>query len=52
MRQEIKKILFAIAALVLIDALIAFYLGALILGFLLLFAAACFVFGGIQTASK
>ena len=48
MGQEIRKVLFAIAALIVVDALIAFNLSAIIPGALLLVAAFCFLIGGVQ----
>ncbi|PRX56445.1 hypothetical protein [Flagellimonas meridianipacifica] len=48
MKHEIEKILFFIAILVFIDSLLAFFLGAVIPGILLVFSSSVFVFGGIK----
>lgn len=48
MGRDAIKTMFTFAVLVCIDALIAFYLGAIIPGILLLVPATSFVFGGIQ----
>ncbi len=48
MSQEIRKVLFAIAVLIVINALVAFYLGAIIPGILLLISAFCFLIGGLH----
>lgn len=48
MGKEIRKVLYAIIALIVVDALVAFYLGAMIPGALLLVAAICFLIDGVQ----
>ncbi len=52
MKYEAKKIQFFIAIMVLIDSVSAFYLGAMIPGFLLIFASFTFVLGGIKNKAE
>jgi|GEM_PF-3052295 len=49
MKQEIGKILFFVAVLVGIDALLAFFLGATIPGILLILSSLLFVLGGMKS---
>ncbi|BFP39962.1 hypothetical protein FGF1_08070 [Flavobacteriaceae bacterium GF1] len=49
MKHEIKKVLFFTSLLVCIDALLAFYLGAVVPGVLLVFSALSLVLGAIKT---
>ena len=48
MSQDAKKVLLVISSLVVIDALIAFYMSAIVPGVLLLASAFCFFLVGIQ----
>ncbi|MEM9649374.1 MAG: hypothetical protein AAF969_12915 [Bacteroidota bacterium] len=50
MKHEIRKLLFSIAVLVLIDSILGFYLGAIIPGGLLLFSSFTFMLGGMKTS--
>ena len=47
LKHEVKKVVFTIAVLVVIDAILAFYLGATIPALLLLTGSSCFVLAGI-----
>jgi hypothetical protein len=49
LKQDRGKLLWSLALLVLIDALLAFYLGGWIPGILLTVAALCFVFSGYKS---
>ncbi|WP_422081171.1 hypothetical protein [Ulvibacterium sp.] len=51
MKREIEKILFFIAFMVCIDSLLAFFLGAVVPGILLLFASFIFGLAGIKNAT-
>lgn len=51
MKHEIEKILFFIAFMVCIDSLLAFFLGAVVPGILLLFASFIFGLAGIKSAT-
>jgi hypothetical protein len=46
--KESKKVLWLLSILIIIDALLAFYLGGLIPGVLLLAAALCFIIAGYR----
>ena len=48
MSQDAKKVLLVISSLIVIDALIAFYMSAIVPGVLLLASAFCFFLVGIQ----
>lgn len=47
-QQEIKKVLWLLSFLVTVDALLAFYLGAIVPGVLLLLSATCFFMTGLK----
>jgi len=52
LNYEIKKVLTLISALVTVDALLAFYLGGILPGILLLIAALCFILARFNIYSK
>lgn len=51
LKSELRKLTWAIAVLVLIDALLGFYLGGMIPGALLTIAALCFAISGYKCVS-
>ncbi len=52
LKQELRKLSWLLALLIALDALLAFYLGGMIPGFLLVAAAACFVTAGLKNKPK
>ena len=48
MKHEARKVLFFIAIMVVLDSLIAFYLGATLPGILLVISSSCFGLGGVK----
>ncbi|SHG28401.1 hypothetical protein [Flagellimonas flava] len=49
MQHEVKKILFLIAILVIVNSILALYLGAIVPSVLLFFSSFAFTVGGIKT---
>ena len=52
MRHEIRKVMLFLSALIVIDSFLAFYLGAIIPGILLILSAFSFVLSGINNENK
>lgn len=48
LKQDLRKLTWLLAVVILLDALLGFYLGGMIPGFLLLAAAICFVVAGLK----
>lgn len=48
LKQDLRKLTWLLAVLILSDAILGFYLGGVIPGFLLLAAAICFVIAGLK----
>lgn len=52
LKQDLRKLTWLLAVLIILDALLAFYLGGMIPGFLLLAAAICFIVAGLRDQSS
>jgi len=48
LKQDLRKLTWLLAILILLDAFLAFYLGGMIPGLLLLIAAICFILAGLK----
>lgn len=51
LKHDLRKVTWLLAALIVLDALLGFYLGGLIPGLLLLVAAICFLLAGLKEKS-